>query len=236
MQIFVKTLTFGTVAIDVEAADTIEELQKKVRLHLDRMCDGFDVELVVDREGAHGYEYKGKQLEAGKTLSDYNILKESTINMVSGLGGQAKRGRGSTDPDDSGEGKADQTSQRGAIPDLALFSMISAPKDPACIQSAIDNAVNIDELLGGLGVNELENLKQQYAKYKDNKFKDTPIRSYAAALPIMIDLKETQDKSQSLFLVKSLSQKARFPDSESTLSSQNCPSQKARFPNPCAGA
>ena len=71
MQIFVKTPQGKTLTLDVESSDSVENVKQKVQ---DKIGFPPDLQFLV---------FAGNSLQDGRTLADYNVMREATVQLLS---------------------------------------------------------------------------------------------------------------------------------------------------------
>ena len=75
MQIFVVNQIGKTLTLEVERDELVEQIKEKIK---DKAGVPTDQQRLV---------FKGKELEEGKSLADYNVSKENTVHLLIRLKG-----------------------------------------------------------------------------------------------------------------------------------------------------
>lgn len=79
MEIFVKTLTGKNISLEVESSDTIDAVKEKI-------YEADNTYLPTNQKLFFG----AVEMENGRTLADYNVRRESTINLIFTINNEIK--------------------------------------------------------------------------------------------------------------------------------------------------
>ena len=170
-------MTFGTIAIEVKTSDTIAMVRKRLRVRLDFLFRGRDVEVPAAIESHHTITYEGKNLDEQVTLGYYKIDKGARLVATSGLAGEGKRVRA------GGDGEEEQLASGGAIPDMSSVSVPTSNDDSKATIDASNYVVDILQWVGDLSTEKHAALKDMVNMNLKYLTADNTLRKYATLIP-----------------------------------------------------
>ena len=163
MTIFVRMPTGEIINIQVHATDTF------------KIIKGYIKNKAGIPRNQQRLIFADADLEDDRTVADYNIQKESTLDLALRLEGGGKRARESA----------------GSIPEV-VGKVALADNEIEAVKTVLqkDN-MSMEDFIGRLNVDQLEALDALVDKYEKNLSSDTAIRLFAELEPSM---KQIQDK------------------------------------------